>query len=172
MSKRKAPTEVKPEEMFFGWAYQIMPSHYPALGIRSRFVIDREKTEPARAMAIAKGMPPTEATKRIKFMRREIVIDIPPAYNFHEGDLFYRCGSEGSEWLQVINDADGSMGSIEVHLPVAGRRWAYTISSEQLAHLLKIGGKPDRALRIQPSQSGSESLRLNIEQELVPGICK
>lgn len=123
-------------------------------------------------MAIAKGMLPTEATRRIKFMRREIVIDTPPAYDFHEGDLFYPCGNEGGEWLQVIKASDGCMGNIEAHLLVAGRRWAYTIASKQLAHLLRTGNMPSGALRITPSQSNSESLRLNIEQELIPSTCK
>lgn len=159
---------VDPKSYFSGWAYSIPPHFYSALGVNSRYVIDQEKTKPAREMAIAQGMDKKEATKRIKIMRREDAVSSPPAYDFHEGDLFYREGL-GGDWLQVLKMkmVDGLL-LIEVHLPIVKgaerERLAYRVTQDELAHVLKTGLPLPDGRRISASQSDTDALRMQVQQ--------
>jgi hypothetical protein len=159
---------VDPQSYFLGWAFIIEPCSFSALGVNPRYVIDQEKTQPAREQAMERGMTKKEATKHIKIMRREYAVGIPPAYDFHEGDIFYRGGYGSSDWLQIlkIRSAD-TIQEIETHFPTSGGRVAFILSPEALEHLLKTGSAPPVEKQIPPSRSGSEAVRMLIKQ---PGL--
>lgn len=162
MKLRQRPATIEPERYFDNWAYRIIPSTYSAFGVRTRYVIDDEKTKPARDLAIANGMSKSEATRTIKFLRREIVVDNPPSYDFQEGDLFYQ--THRNAWLQIVRvvSVDGP-GILEIHQPTGdNRRLAYRLSNKQLVEVLRTGSHPSDEHRIGISQSESESLRLMI----------
>lgn len=134
---------IEPESYFSKWTYPIPEYFFSALGVNLRYVIDQEKTKPAREKAIAEGMSKTEATKRIKIIRREFAINTPPAYDFHEGDIFYRGGCSGLDWLQVVKIKNtDAVQSIEIHVSCTNGRNAFYLSSEELAHILKTGNAP------------------------------
>jgi hypothetical protein len=156
-------TAVVPETYFSEWAYFIPPHFYSALGVNVRYVIDQDKTKPARDEAIALGMDRKEATKRIKIMRREDAVSSPPSYDFHEGDLFYR--RDSAAWFQIvkIRTANEQVG-IEGHIPCSVGRKVFILSVDEVAHVLKTGKPPVPAKQIPASMSDSESLRLMIEQ--------
>ena len=100
-------------------------------------------------------MTKTEATKHIKIMRREYAVGIPPAYDFHEGDIFYRGGYGSSDWLQIlkIRSVD-TVQEIETHFPSSGARVAFILSPEALEHVLKTGSTPPVEKQIPPSKVG------------------
>lgn len=165
MSGVKSTRIIDPETYFAGWAYDIGPQFHVAMGVNPRYVIDREKTQPARDRAIAKGMPKAEATKRIKIMRREIVVNEPPTYRFHEGDTFYCRSTPSQRWVQVVAISYvNSKAMIEAHQEANGKRQAFLISPISMANLLQHGGFLSAADRIPPSASKAETLRLEIDQ--------
>jgi len=130
---------VDPDEYFADWAYTIRSELRLALGVFPRYVIDKEKTALARNAAIERGVSKTEATKRFRIMKREVVINVPPVYGFEEGDIFYRGIHGGADWAQV-RSVKGEQ--IEVHLPSGGD---CLLSAEKFAALLqsgrRLGGK-------------------------------
>lgn len=159
---------VEPKSYFSGWAFAIEPSYFSALGVNARYVIDDAKTRPARERAIEQGMPRKEATKRIKIMRREDAVGVPPAYAFHEGDIFYRGGYGSSDWVQIVKiHTVHTIQEIEAHFPSPSGRVAVVLSPAMLAHLLKSGDAPPAERQISPSQSGSDALRMMIQR---PGL--
>ena len=163
MIRSGKPLLVDPDEHFSGWAYQIEPPHHSALGIRTRYVIDQEKTAPAREAAIILGMSKAEATARIKILRRETVIDPDPDYDFQEGDLFYKKAGPANAWVQVIGLVvidDEQL--LEAHIPHNGMRQAFHLPPHELAETLKSGDPPSPGRRIDTAQSRSDALRLSI----------
>lgn len=154
---------VVPESYFSEWSYFIPPHFYSALGVNGRYVIDQDKTKPARDEAIAQGMDRKEATKRIKIMRRDDAVSSPPSYDFHEGDLFYR--RDSAAWFQIvkIKTANGQ-AVIEAHIPCPEGRMAFILSADEVAHVLRTGKAPVAVKQIPASKSDSESLRLMIQQ--------
>jgi len=159
---------VDPESYFSGWAFIIEPCSFSALGVNPRYVIDQEKTQPAREQAMERGMTKSEATKHVKIMRREYAVGIPPAYDFHEGDIFYRGCYGSSDWLQILKiRSDDTLQEIETHFPTSGGRVAFVLSPEALEYVLKTGSTPVVEKQIPPSKSGSETARMLIKQ---PGL--
>lgn len=173
MTERKKPavTEIDPMIYFNTWAFDIGSSLYPALGVRSREVVDKVATAEARRLAVVKGMSESDAKKQVKnLMVRQIVIDALPNFQFQEGDIFYRRGSNNSEWLQIIKVISSDRpGLVEVHAPNGGRRDAYQVNQMELSEVLQAGKAIAHALRIPASQSSSESLRLMINQPELEG---
>lgn len=151
---------VDPKEYFADWCYEIREPLYPALGVTVRSFIDKEKSSAAREAAIANGMPKTEATKRIKIMYMAHAVSIPPNFDFHEGDVFYRRGDQAS-YVQVLGVKSSEQEPlIEVHVPALGaKRLAFHVPSHVLAEVLRNGQNFPFASGINASQSLKESLR-------------
>jgi len=159
------PLPVFPEEYFENWAYRIEPHFYAALGVYLRYVIDQAKTQPARDEAITRGMSKKEATKRIQISRSEFVIGVPPVFDFHEGDIFYRTDEGNPAWIQIVKiKIIDSIQFIEVHTSHQSGRDAFLLSESEVSQLLRSGDEPLVEKRIPPSQSDSEALRLMINQ--------
>lgn len=155
---------VDPVQYFTDWAYTIRPCHWSALGVNQRYVIDKIKTDPARAQAIASGMDKQEATQRIKIMRSEHAVATPPAYAFGECDVFYRGEHGGQDWVQVIGSKRfGEIELIEAHWPNAGRRKAYRLPPHELAACLESGQPPPESKRIAPLESLLTSFQTMID---------
>lgn len=159
---------VDPIEYFQGWAYEILiradapkPSFEmcPALGVVSRYVIDKDPTAKARADAMARGMTKAEATKHVKIMRREVIVNDPPAYDFHPGDTFYRGRFGGQDWA-LVGDVENTTSGvfIEAHFPKRDGRIAFRITAAEFADCLRTGVQPSDRKRI--SQSKRTSLLL------------
>lgn len=122
--------------------------------------MDKPKTEQARADATSRGTPP-DAVKRIKVMYSAHAVMTPPDYDFHDFDLFEH--AQGDGWIQVISADD--LGAIEVHRCFAGKkRLAYVMSAPLLEHWLR-SGSVDESHRIYASQSRSEVLKFQIDNE-------
>lgn len=156
---------VIPEEYFSHWFYSIPPHFYSALGVNIRYVIDQEKTKPAREEAVSNGMPSKEATKHIKVMRSEHALNTPPTFDFHEGDIFYKSGASDRDWIQVIKIfSTNAIQTLEIHIPQGCGRAAYHLHPEELAVTLKTGKRPNDDKKITRGQSKSETLRYMINE--------
>lgn len=155
-NKKKRPTHVVPVEYFQHWRYNIHSALWPALGVTLREYIDKEKTKALRVAKKASGTPEKELL-RFKIMYKAHVVSTPPAYDFHEGDIFY--SSQQQTPVQVISTRD----VIEVHsINPEGRRSAFHVSDHELAAWLETG-EPPLDKRITFTQSTSEALRFFID---------
>ena len=144
-----------PAALFDGWRYAVSANQWLAFGVFPRFVIDTEKTKLARERAIADGLPQAEATRRVKVMRREVVINTPPVYAFQVGDLFF--GADN--WWQVMGGTEPGVDQVvEVHCLEAGERIGYRIPAADFVLCLKTGNRPEHRFRITRSERSSIQL--------------
>lgn len=141
------------------WAYEVRRAHWPALGIRLKSLVDKERTTAARAAAIKSGMSKRDANG-ISIRHTVIEVADPPRLRVQAGDTFHP-NLKVIPPLQIMGEDD----IIEVHEVTneSPPRKAYTVTSKALLTWLQTGRRPHDAKRIGPWQSKRPVLFMAIQ---------